>query len=963
MLNKVQDLTTPGVLKGLNTQYNILALQKDQSPNMMDVKVNFDGSIEKRPGTNKQNALAISNSATAGFSPNISNLTNGLVSYWNLNEASGTRGDSIGVSPLLDIGGTLNAAGIKGQAASFVNVGSNVTASKSLYQPNASTLSGNRNFSFATWFYMASTMQGVQRTILSKRDSPASLSPVLLLHMDGAQGSTSFTDSELTPKTVTPFGNAIISTSQSQFGGASAYFDGTNSYLAVNNSPDFNFGTGDYTVDAWVNWKALQDCSIVGLNSLAFEMYYSAASNILYIYQNGNNRVSYHFIPTIGTFYHIAAVRASGVTTLYVNGISVGTPYSGSDNISGGASVLYIGKQSNSNNYFSGYIDEVRILKGTAAWTSNFSVPISAYSNPVVPSAFEYQLYVDTDNLLTFEASSSGLAKNGMVKAASFGAIGTANWYNAVAWVDSTNNLIGISVNLAFNTSAYTSGMYVGTAPFSLASVNGGATYFFDGKIDETGYWNLVLNSGNRIDLYNSTSANSYQPAFSTYPWASFDFGASALRWLTVGAGTGVYASSDLGVHWVTIATDRSATYQYYDRSKNVEVLTSDAYDTPLAWSGSAGTFATVLNSAAPLCKYNINFSGFLILLNSNTRKRSFNYIDENLQLTGTGWLNFDIPSSADDEITAVFVLRRYLYVSTRYKIFRVTYVGGNPDWQFVEIKNWGFIPRTAKKLIITNNQPGVGFYYSIGEVVVGLTYDRKIRIFDGSGDQIISNNIEKDNRECDFAIEKIPYIGSGPVITFAEVDPNQNVYKLVCAIGGNSSQTTHMMNYDGRSMSLYTYANQQYNCMCMAESANQRFLMAFDRSGFCHMMDSGNLDGNVTPINDYFVSPLLFEKTPSQVSKGHKVDFFFSNTTAGNVYFLERVDYENIYHPKATFNINGSDQRIMRYESVDTPTSFNVYQFMLTSSSGTAQPWRLQRYDDFCKGMGIGRNYWNDGN
>ena len=163
--------------------------------------------------------------------------------------------------------------------------------------------------------------------------------------------------------------------------------------------------------------------------------------------------------------------------------------------------------------------------------------------------------------------------------------------------------------------------------------------------------------------------------------------------------------------------------------------------------------------------------------------------------------------------------------------------------------------------------------------------------------------------------------------------------------------------------MSLYTYANQQYNCMCMAESANQRFLMAFDRSGYCHMMDSGNLDGNTTPVNDYFVSPLLFEKTPSQVSKGHKVDLFFSNTTAGNIGYFQRVDYENAYHLKLTMNINGSDQRIMRYESIDTPESFNVYQFMITSSMGTAQPWRLQRYDFFTKGMGIGRSYWNDGN
>jgi hypothetical protein len=192
------------------------------------------------------------------------------------------------------------------------------------------------------------------------------------------------------------------------------------------------------------------------------------------------------------------------------------------------------------------------------------------------------------------------------------------------------------------------------------------------------------------------------------------------------------------------------------------------------------------------------------------------------------------------------------LYVSTRYKIYRVSYVGGNPDWQYTEVKNWGFIPRTAKKVVITNNQPGVGFYYSIGEVVVGMTYDRKIRIFDGSGDQIISNTVEKDNGLCDFSLEKISYLGSGPVISFAEVDQNQNVYKLVVAIGHDSQQTTHMLNYDGRSMSLYPYSNMKFNCMCMAESANSRFLMAFDRIGYCHMMDSGNLDGNKTPVKHH---------------------------------------------------------------------------------------------------------------
>jgi hypothetical protein len=441
------------------------------------------------------------------------------------------------------------------------------------------------------------------------------------------------------------------------------------------------------------------------------------------------------------------------------------------------------------------------------------------------------------------------------------------------------------------------------------------------------------------------------------YPWASFDFGASGIRWLTCAAGTGVYASSNLGVTWINIATDRTATYQYFDRSKNVEILTSDAYDTPLYWAGSVGTFAAIIGTSTPLCKYSINFQGFLILLNSSTRKRSFNYIDENFQLSSTAWLNFDLPSSADDEITFVFILRRYLYVSTRYKIYRVSYVGGNPDWQFVEVKSWGFIPRTARKIVISNQQQGQTSAYSIGEVVVGLTWDRKLRIFDGSGDQILSNNIEKDNGMCDFALDKISYFGSGPVISFAEIDPIPNVYRLCVAIGQDSQQTTHFINYDGRSQALYPYSNMKFNCMCIAESANRQFLMAFDRSGYCHMMDSGNLDGNTTLINDFWESPLMFDKTPSQSSKGHKTDLFFSNTTSGSVYYEDRTDFSNEWKLRRSFIINGSTPKLIHYETVDVPEIYNTYQFRISSSSGQNTPYRLQRYDHFTKGLGIGKN------
>src|SRR3990167_7740340 len=71
----------------------------------------------------------------------------------------------------------------------------------------------------------------------------------LMLHMDGADASTTFTDE--TGKTVTANGNAQIDTAQSKFGGAAALFDGAGDYLTVSGSADWDLGTGDFTIDFW----------------------------------------------------------------------------------------------------------------------------------------------------------------------------------------------------------------------------------------------------------------------------------------------------------------------------------------------------------------------------------------------------------------------------------------------------------------------------------------------------------------------------------------------------------------------------------------------------------------------------------------------------------------------------------------------------------------------------------------
>jgi hypothetical protein len=226
----------------------------------------------------------------------------------------------------------------------------------------------------------------------------------LLLHMDGANGSTTFTDNSPSPKTVTANGNAQVSTTQSKFGGASSYFNGTGDYLSIPYSSDFNFESSNFTIECWLYRT--------GVNANGHRIYNSGgdlygqvdifinASGFLECYgtTNGNDwnawaSTSIALIP-LNAWTHIAIVRNVGTVTAYVDGIgttltsSLGT--STLANGTGAASTRTIGGQPGTNRSYLGYIDEYRITKGIARYTSNFTPSAAAFPNgPVINALFQ----------------------------------------------------------------------------------------------------------------------------------------------------------------------------------------------------------------------------------------------------------------------------------------------------------------------------------------------------------------------------------------------------------------------------------------------------------------------------------------------------------------------------------------------------------------------------------------------
>jgi hypothetical protein len=178
-------------------------------------------------------------------------------------------------------------------------------------------------------------------------------------------------------------GDAKISTTQSKFGGTSMYFDGTGDYLYVPSNINNALGTGDFTLECWVNATLTpSDVGIfesrtngIGATANGFTLT-AFSSSVIRIYSNGV-LISSTGTTYVGTWCHVAVVRSSGIWNLYINGVSQGTN-SASRNLTNTDAVIGAGRyagDSTPNAFFPGYIDDLRVTKGYARYTSTFTPP------------------------------------------------------------------------------------------------------------------------------------------------------------------------------------------------------------------------------------------------------------------------------------------------------------------------------------------------------------------------------------------------------------------------------------------------------------------------------------------------------------------------------------------------------------------------------------------------------------
>ena len=177
--------------------------------------------------------------------------------------------------------------------------------------------------------------------------------------------------------------NSVTVNSAGHFGNCLEFTKNNNKYLSIPNNGEFTLGTEDFTIDFWIKTKSLADNDGImsprgngswSVNGGWLIAGHGSSSVMFNTYSYGTRDIP---VPS-GVWTHVAIVRSSGIAKTFSNGILQEIFTLGELTAD---SKFLIGKH-DGNNYIclNAYLDEIRVSKGIARWTANFTPPTEPYS-------------------------------------------------------------------------------------------------------------------------------------------------------------------------------------------------------------------------------------------------------------------------------------------------------------------------------------------------------------------------------------------------------------------------------------------------------------------------------------------------------------------------------------------------------------------------------------------------------
>jgi len=325
----------------------------------------------------------------------------------------------------------------------------------------------------------------------------------LLMHFNGTNGSTTMTDNSKNNITATATNGASLSSVQSKFGGTSLALDGTNDYVSIPDNEALEPGTSDLTWEMWIKTtSSVQYATLYcrtpsafgsGMWSLMINQASSTAGDIaLYL---GDFSNSSPLLLTTGisirddVWHHIAIVRNGSAWACYVDGTSraTGTFSGGISDISSGPR---IGADQNYGRYFAGYIDELRITKGIARYTSNFTPSTTQFldstgdaNSNVVVNSTATGFAIGTGGINGAQLAKAWVNFNGQ------GTVAIRDSYNVTSITDNGVGIFTVNYN-SFSNSNYC--VQVSIREWAVYTASGG----------------IITNNSVKLDIYGSSGTN-----------------------------------------------------------------------------------------------------------------------------------------------------------------------------------------------------------------------------------------------------------------------------------------------------------------------------------------------------------------------------------------------------------------------------------------------------------------------
>ena len=479
--------------------------------------------------------------------------------------------------------------------------------------------------------YNTTDTYGAVKGTGTRTDSNAS-SLVLAIPMDGANNGTTFTDESATikgsgtAKAITKFGDTKTLTAQSKFYGSSGFFDGNGDYLTIPANADFAFGTGDFTIEFWM--KRVDTGNNVGLfdtrtnNADGGGCFIRFTSSTSIQFLNGAQTFS-STLTHNAEWNHIAFVRNAGVLTGYANGTANTSVSGATSNFTSTLFLLggFVDAKASPNAY-GGYLQDLRIYKGVAKYTSNFTPPTATQNTTVAAgndSLTDTPTSYGTDtgaggevrgNYATLNPLDNGgltLANGNLQFNTSINSwlstratVGMSNgsWYWEVIFTSGTDIMIGISKNDAAQNS------YVGAVATGWGyNANGGAKYnngigvaygagFSVGDIigvafnATTGVLTFYKNGISQGVAYSGLTSGPYFPAVSAAVSGSGAYCNFGQRPFAYAAPSGFKALCDANLPAPTIAKGSSVfdTVLYTGTGAALTPTSSLAFSPDLVW-------------------------------------------------------------------------------------------------------------------------------------------------------------------------------------------------------------------------------------------------------------------------------------------------------------------------------------------------------------------------------------------